>query len=66
MLVVIQVAEFFSESGHHEKAAHLLVKTGKIEEALELCAAHSILVTEKMAEDMTLHKTDCGMSHAYS
>ena len=58
---VFQVADFFSGSGDHEKAAQLLVKTRHIEEALELCAAHNILITETMAEDMTLPKTDSGM-----
>ena len=57
---VSQVATFFSGSGHHEKAAHLLVKTRQVEEALEMCAAHNILITEEMAEDMTLPKTDNG------
>ena len=58
---VFQVADFFSGSGDHEKAAQLLVKTRHIEEALELCAAHNIHITETMAEDMTLPKTDSGM-----
>ena len=58
---VFQVAKFFSESGHHEKAAHLLVKTRQVEEALDVCVAHNILITEEMAESMTLQKTDSGM-----
>lgn len=60
------MAEFFSESGHHEKAAQLLVKTRHIEEALYLCEAHNILITEKMAEDMTLPKTDSGIQLSWS
>lgn len=55
------MAEFFSESGHHEKAAQLFVKTRHVEEALDLCEAHNILITEEMAEDMTIPKTDSGI-----
>lgn len=36
------------------------MKTRHIEQALDLCEAHNILITEKMAEDMTLPKTDSG------
>ena len=55
------MAEFFSESGQHEKAALLLVKTGNIEEGLEVCATHNILITEEMAEDMTPPKNKHGV-----
>ena len=62
-MFTLKVAEFLSGNSHHERAALLLVKTKQIEEALDMCIAHNILITEQMAEDMTLHKTDHGMSN---
>ena len=62
VMFALKVAEFLSGNGHHERAALLLVKTKQIEEALDMCIAHNIAITEQMAEDMTLHKTDHGMS----
>ena len=58
---VLQVAEFFTGSGHHEKAVQLLVRTRHVEEALDLCSAHNILVTEEMADHMTPPKTPSGI-----
>ena len=62
----LKVAEFLSGNGHHERAALLLIKTKQIEEALETCMTHNILITEDMAENMTLQKTDHGMSNKLS
>ena len=58
---MFQVAEFFTGSGHHEKAVQLLVRTRHVEEALDLCSAHNILVTEEMADHMTPPKTPSGI-----
>ena len=55
-----QVADFFSSNGQHEKAVHLLVRSKKTEEALDMCMAQNITITEEMAEHMTLPKTPNG------
>jgi intraflagellar transport protein 140 len=51
-------AEFFMDHGQYEKAAHLYVTAKRYDEALDLCMAHKINITEEMAERMTLAKTD--------
>ena len=54
------MADFLSGNGHHERAAQLLVKTKQIEEALDMCMTHNVLITEDMAEAMTPQKLDNG------
>jgi intraflagellar transport protein 140 len=56
-VMIARVAEFLSGNGHHERAVLLLIKTKQIEEALDMCMTHNILITEDMAENMTLQKT---------
>lgn len=51
-------AEFFMEHGQFDKAVDLFVVGGKYFEALELCQQHSVKITEKLAEKMTLAKDD--------
>ena len=55
------MAEFFSSNGQHEKAVELLVRSKQIEMALDLCATHNIVITEEMAENMTLPKAPEGI-----
>ena len=57
----LKVAEFLAGSGHYERAVLLLIKTKQIEEALDMCTTHNILITEDMAENMTLQKTGHGI-----
>ena len=52
-----------SGNGHHEKAALLLVRTKQIEEALDMCTTHHVLISEDMAEDMTPQKTGHGRAN---
>lgn len=58
-----RVADYFMEHGHFDKAMEILVKSKKIGEALELCMAHNITLTEELVERMTIPKKpngECG------
>lgn len=59
--ILLKVAEFLTENDHHERAVLLLIKTKQIEEALEMCVAQNIPITEEMAENMTPQKPDNGI-----
>ncbi len=41
-----------------DKAANLLITAGNFLEAVELCQRENVLVTEEMAEQLTLAKSD--------
>jgi intraflagellar transport protein 140 len=49
-------ADFFKEHGQYEKSVHLLLTGKQYDEALDVCMAQKIKITEEMAERMTLPK----------
>ena len=48
------------QHGQFEKAAELLIQSGRFREALDLCMANSVTITEELAERMTITKTPNG------
>lgn len=50
--------DFFITNGQYEKAVHLCLVGERISEALDVCLAHNVKVTEEMAERMTPPKDD--------
>ncbi len=55
-----RVADYFMEKGLFDKAMELLVRTKKTEEALKLCALHSVPLTEELVEKISIAKTENG------
>ena len=55
-----KVADYFMEHGQFDKAMEILVKSKKIREALDLCMAHNITLTEDLVERMTIPKKPNG------
>ncbi|KAM7433446.1 hypothetical protein ABFA07_016329 [Porites harrisoni] len=49
-------SKFFLEHEQYDKAVELLVVGKKFSEALDLCMAHNVIITEELAEKMTLPK----------
>ena len=49
-------ANFFTSHGQYEKAVHLFISAKEYNEALELCIAHNVNITEEMADKMTPEK----------
>ncbi|KAJ7305775.1 hypothetical protein JRQ81_010141 [Phrynocephalus forsythii] len=47
---------FFIEHGQYEKAVELLLAAKKYQDALQLCLAQNLTITEEMAEKMTISK----------
>nr|XP_033335798.1 intraflagellar transport protein 140 homolog [Megalopta genalis] len=56
--LIVKCAEYFVENDQIEKAVDLLATGRKYMEALELMQQHNILLTEDLAEKMTLDKID--------
>jgi intraflagellar transport protein 140 len=56
--MMAKAAKFFLEAKRYDKAASLLVNAGRFDEALDLCLAENVIVTEEMADKMTLPKHD--------
>lgn len=50
--VLSRCSEFFLDHGQYDKAVSLLVLAGQAQTALELCALHSLPISEEMAESM--------------
>lgn len=57
-------ASFFLEHQQFDKAVMLYIKSGEITLGMDLCLQHNIVVTEEMAEHMTLDKDDSGTEQA--
>ena len=55
-----KVADYFMEHGQFDRAMEILVKSKKIGEALDLCMAHNITLTEDLVERMTIPKKPNG------
>ena len=51
-------ASFLMEHGQYDKAVHLFIIGGKVEESIEMCAQHKVKITEDMADKMTPEKGD--------
>lgn len=47
-------------SRRYDKAANLLIAARQFDDALTICENERVTITEKMAEDMTLEKTEAG------
>ena len=66
--IISRVTGYFLEHGQFEKAVELLVKSKRLGEALDLCVANSVTITEELAERMSIPKrpkgmqTGCGLS----
>ncbi|XP_076655730.1 intraflagellar transport protein rempA [Halictus rubicundus] len=56
--LIVKCAEYFVENDQIEKAVDLLATGRKYIEALELMQQHNILLSEDLAEKMTLDKVD--------
>eukprot|EP01061_Rhynchopus_euleeides_P011970 TRINITY_DN21580_c0_g3_i1.p1 TRINITY_DN21580_c0_g3~~TRINITY_DN21580_c0_g3_i1.p1 ORF type:complete len:1443 (+),score=619.87 TRINITY_DN21580_c0_g3_i1:178-4506(+) len=56
--VFIQCAEYFVSKDQHEKAVRMYIQARGYSEALQVCLDHDVKLTEDMAEEMTLPKTD--------
>lgn len=56
--VLSKCADFFLQNEQFAKAVDLLIKARRLPEALSLCAEHSVPISEEMAEEMTLPKSD--------
>eukprot|EP01064_Diplonema_japonicum_P011686 TRINITY_DN1911_c2_g3_i1.p1 TRINITY_DN1911_c2_g3~~TRINITY_DN1911_c2_g3_i1.p1 ORF type:complete len:1457 (+),score=443.26 TRINITY_DN1911_c2_g3_i1:70-4371(+) len=56
--VFIQCAEFFLNKEQHEKAVHMYIQARSYSEALQVCLDRNVQLTEDMAEEMTLPKTE--------
>uniref|UniRef100_UPI00358F9C54 intraflagellar transport protein 140 homolog n=1 Tax=Myxine glutinosa TaxID=7769 RepID=UPI00358F9C54 len=54
--LLARCSEFCLQHGLFEKAVHLLLAGKKLEEALEICEEHDVIITEELAEKMTLIK----------
>ncbi|XP_020899151.2 intraflagellar transport protein 140 homolog, partial [Exaiptasia diaphana] len=54
--MIDKCAEFFMEHGQYDKAVDLFIVGKKFPQALELCLAHNVTITEELAEKMTLPK----------
>jgi len=50
--------QFFVEHQQYDKAVHLYVKAKELDQAIDLCFNHNILITEEMAEAMTPDKAE--------
>lgn len=51
-------ASFLMEHGQFDKAVHLFIIGGRVEEAVEMCANQKVIITEDMADKMTPSKDD--------
>eukprot|EP01059_Diplonema_ambulator_P004781 TRINITY_DN14515_c0_g1_i2.p1 TRINITY_DN14515_c0_g1~~TRINITY_DN14515_c0_g1_i2.p1 ORF type:complete len:1452 (+),score=600.81 TRINITY_DN14515_c0_g1_i2:52-4356(+) len=56
--VFIQCAEFFLNKEQHEKAVRMYIQAKSYSEALQVCLDRNVQLTEEMAEEMTLPKTE--------
>merc|ERR1711998_140947 len=56
--LLAKCAEHFMRHGQYEKAVSLQLTSGRLKQALQLCADHNVNISEEMAEKMTLPKTD--------
>ena len=55
------MADYFLEHGQFEKAVELLVKSKRLGDALDLCVANSVTITEQLAERMSIPKKPNGV-----
>jgi len=46
--------DYFLEKKDFEKAIHLYIKAGQYEEAIDLCLAHKVIITEEMADSFVI------------
>lgn len=53
-----RAADFFVENRQYDKAVTLLIAGRQFDEALQLCETETVVITEAMAEKMTLDKAD--------
>ena len=58
--VLDRCARFFLEHNQFEKAVDLLVTARKHHEALDVCVAHNVPISEEIAERMTPPKANKG------
>nr|XP_060642367.1 intraflagellar transport protein 140 homolog isoform X1 [Anolis sagrei ordinatus]XP_060642368.1 intraflagellar transport protein 140 homolog isoform X1 [Anolis sagrei ordinatus] len=54
--LLARCSDFFIEHGQYEKAVELLLAAKKYQDALQLCLAQNLTITEEMAEKMTISK----------
>ncbi|OQR87348.1 Intraflagellar Transport protein [Achlya hypogyna] len=56
--VLSKCADFFAKNGQHAKAVPLLILAQRVTEALDMCVAHKVKITEEMAEKLTPPKPE--------
>eukprot|EP00755_Sulcionema_specki_P015940 Sspe_Gene.9975::Locus_3352_Transcript_1_1_Confidence_1.000_Length_4513::g.9975::m.9975/K19672/IFT140; intraflagellar transport protein 140 len=56
--VFIQCAEYFLNKNQNEKAVQMYIQAKGYNEALQICVDRGVKLTEEMAEEMTLPKTN--------
>uniref|UniRef100_A0ABM5F0W3 Intraflagellar transport protein 140 homolog n=1 Tax=Pogona vitticeps TaxID=103695 RepID=A0ABM5F0W3_9SAUR len=54
--LLARCSDFFIEHAQYEKAVELLLAAKKYQDALQLCLAQNLTITEEMAEKMTISK----------
>ena len=60
--MIDRVADYFTQHGQLEQAIELLIRSRRVSEALDLCTANSIAITDDLAERMTIAKAENGES----
>ncbi|EQC39856.1 hypothetical protein SDRG_02514 [Saprolegnia diclina VS20] len=56
--ILSKCADFFAQNGQHAKAVPLLILAQRVPDALDMCVAHKVKITEEMAEKLTPPKPD--------
>jgi len=56
--MMAKCGQFFMEHQQYDKAVHLYIKAGDLDQALDLCVNYNILISEEMAEAMTPPKKE--------
>ena len=51
-------ASFLMEHGQYDKAVHLYIIGGRIEESIDMCSQYKVKISEEMADKMTPEKND--------
>jgi len=53
-----RAASFFIDSARYDKAVNLLVAAQQFDEAVEMCKTQAVIISDEMAEKMTVEKSD--------
>ena len=53
-----RAAKFFIDAARYDKAVNLLVAAQQFDEAVEMCKAQAVIISDEMAEKMTIEKSE--------